>query len=167
MSTQPLLIDNIAFAKRNDHLAGVLSLADCARLSELLKSQAQDNVIEYSLEGETNSVGQHFLHLSLRSNLTTFCQRCLEAMPLKLDLNFHYLIGGVDFDHSEMGDVEDSDDFDLQEASQTMDLIALIEDEIIMAMPIAPAHESGCAAAVMQSGKKPNPFAVLKDLIKS
>jgi uncharacterized protein len=48
-----------------------------------------------------------------------------------------------------------------------MDLQKLIEDEIIMATPIAPTHEGHCAQGTMQSGEKPNPFAVLKGLIKS
>jgi len=181
MSNQTLLIDNIAFAKRNEHLTGTLSLADCPRLPELLESQAPEagnpansknatqgsDIIDFTLDGETNAIGQHFLHLSLRSNLTTFCQRCLEQMPLSLNLDFHYLISEVNTNNPDMLEVEDNDDFDWQEASQAMDVAALIEDEIIMALPIAPTHESKCSQAPMQSGEKPNPFAVLKGLIKS
>ena len=48
-----------------------------------------------------------------------------------------------------------------------MDIAALIEDEIIMALPIAPMHEVICGEVVTQSGEKPNPFAVLKGIIKS
>lgn len=181
MSSQSLLIDNIAFAKRNEHLTGTLSLADCPRLSELLGAQAPDagntanlksamqenGVINFRLDGETNAIGQHFLHLSLNSNLTTFCQRCLEQMPLGLDLNFHYLISEINANNLDIAEAEGSDDFDLQEASQAMDVMALIEDEMMMAIPIAPTHESECGQASMQSGEKPNPFAVLKGLIKS
>ncbi len=181
MSTHPLLIDNVAFAKRNEHLAGALSLAECPRLAELLASQAphddlsasnknslQDgNVINFSLNGETNVLGQHFLHLTLNADLTTYCQRCLEQMPLNLSLDFNYLISDAGVSDVDAEALEDDDGYDLQEASQAMDLLALIEDEIIMAMPIAPAHEGDCTQAPMQSGEKPNPFAVLKGLIKS
>jgi uncharacterized protein len=165
MSTHPLFIDNIAFAKKNERLAGSLTLADCPRLTELAQTNPSKNpaevVIDYVLEGKTDSVGQHLLSLSLITNLTTTCQRCLSPMPLKLKLYFNYMITDID-----ATDVEDSDDVDLQEPSQTMDLIALIEDEIIMAMPIAPVHEEDCGAIVTQSGEKPNPFAALKGLIK-
>lgn len=165
MSTHPLFIDNIAFAKKNERLTGSLTLANCPRLSELSQANSSDNptevVIDYLLEGKTDSVGQHLLYLSLTTNLTTTCQRCLGPMPLKMKLDFNYLI--MDIDDT---DVEDSDDIDLQEPSQTMDLIALIEDEIIMAMPIAPIHDEDCGAIVTQSGEKPNPFAALKGLIK-
>jgi len=165
MSTHPLFIDNIAFAKKNERLTGSLTLANCPRLSELAQANSSKNpaevVIDYVLEGKTDSVGQHLLYLSLTTNLTTTCQRCLSPMPLKLKLNYNYMIADIDAD-----DVEDSDDVDLQEPSQTMDLIALIEDEIIMAMPIAPIHEEDCGEIVTQSGEKPNPFAALKGLIK-
>lgn len=180
MSIQPLLIDNVAFAKRNESLSGSLQLADCPRLAELLQTQQPKpqsthslsvndvavNVIQYKLSGETNAVGQHFLHLSLNSSLMTYCQRCLELMQLHLSLNFHYMIRDEHFDDLDVDYAEDSDDFDVQEASQVMDLYALIEDEIMMAAPIAPMHENDCLKAPMQSGDKPNPFAVLKGLIK-
>jgi len=175
MNTQPLLIDNIAFAKRNEHLSGTLSVADCPRLLELIAAQAADSkvangtsagVINFTLDGETNTMGQHFLHLSVDANLNTHCQRCLEPMPLSLNLNFDYLIGDIDAHNSDVADIEDSDDYDLQEANQSMDVLTLIEDEVIMAMPIAPAHEELCKQASTQSGEKPNPFAVLKGLIK-
>jgi uncharacterized protein len=51
-----------------------------------------------------------------------------------------------------------------------MDLVALIEDEMLMALPIAPVHAEDCNDnlhnGVAESGEKPNPFAVLKGLIK-
>jgi uncharacterized protein len=43
-----------------------------------------------------------------------------------------------------------------------MNLTELIEDELLIAMPIAPLHEADCIKATMQSGEKPNPFAILK-----
>jgi len=172
MSKQTLLIDNIAFAKKNDRLAGELSLEDCARLNELLQSSTVANVshsglISYVLQGKTDAIGQHILQLLIACKLVTSCQRCLNAMPLNLNLNFNYLIGEVSDTDAEAVDVDNSDDYDLQQANKTMDLIALIEDEIIMAMPFAPMHEDGCTQVTMQSGEKPNPFAVLKGLIKS
>ena len=172
MSKNTLLIDNIAFAKKNEHIEGVLSLADCPRLDELLKASTDPKVnrsvaISYMMEGKTDAVGQHLLHLAISADITPSCQRCLNAMPLMLNLNFNYLIGEVSDTDVEAVDVDNSDEYDLQQANKTMDLTALIEDEVIMAMPIAPMHEEGCVALATQSGEKPNPFAALKALIKS
>ncbi|MEQ1487314.1 MAG: DUF177 domain-containing protein [Methylotenera sp.] len=171
MNTPPLFIDNLAFSKKNERLAGTLSLTDCQRLNELLQS-AQNNSgaadqISYILQGKTDVAGQHLLLLSISANLMTTCQRCLNEMPLNFNLKFKYLIGDVSDTDVEVLDIDNNDDYDLQQASQTMDLIALIEDEIIMAMPIAPAHNNDCGTLATQSGEKPNPFAVLKGFIKS
>jgi uncharacterized protein len=174
MSKPTLLIDNIAFSNKNDRIEGELSLQDCPRLDELMKSSSlttptkinHTGLISYVLQGKTDAAGQHILQLSILSNLTTSCQRCLNAMPLNINLNFNYLVGEVSDTDVEAVDVDNSDDYDLQQANKAMDLIALIEDEIIMAMPIAPMHEVGCTEQATQSGEKPNPFAVLKGLIK-
>jgi uncharacterized protein len=48
-----------------------------------------------------------------------------------------------------------------------MDVKLLVEDEVILALPIAPVHDNDCTPVTMQSGEKPNPFAALKGLIKS
>lgn len=167
------MIDNLAFAKRNEHLAGDVSFRDCGRLIELLRTHALgdaaresllDGRIHYLLDGDVDAVGRHFLHLVIAAELTVICQRCLDVMPLRLDLGFDYLITDNRLRDT---DVEDNDDFDEQEASQAMDLLALIEDELIIAMPISPMHEFGCGAGVTESGEKSNPFSVLKGLIKS
>lgn len=175
MSNHPTLIDNVAFAKKNEHLEGKLTLKDCPRLRDLLTgdninppSEFNDSgLISYILQGKTDAVGQHHLHLELQTDLITTCQRCLNTMPLKLALNYHYLIGEASDTDVNAGDIGSDDDLDLQQASPNMDFIALIEDEIIMAMPIALLHQEDCGPIVSQSGEKSNPFAVLKGLIKS
>lgn len=164
MSNPSLLIDNIAFAKKHEKLQGALVAADHPRLNELLSESTAGTPagnVQFILEGATNSLGQHLLHLSIAAQLTVNCQRCLEAMPLALNLEYHYLITSIASDQP-----EESDDIDLQEPSPSMDLAALIEDEIIIAIPFAPTHEQACGPQVTQIGEKPNPFAALKGLIK-
>ena len=166
MTKPNILIDNIAFAKKNEVLSGKLALAECPRLlNEFLTGN-----IHYKLQGESNAVGQHFLHLKIQSNLTTTCQRCLSEMPLNMEMDFTYSIGEINVGDLEAIEIEtgyeDTDTIDFQPASHAMDLIALIEDEVMLAMPIAPTHERDCGKLSTQSGEKPNPFAVLKNLIK-
>ena len=176
MNNHSILIDNLVFSKNNEQLTGVLTLADFPRLAELLQSEADHSAtsiseaspssIVYTLQGKTDPAGQHYLHLKLNANLKTTCQRCMGEMPLKLVLDFNYLIGDAAVNDIEASEIEGSDDLDLQQASVAMDVKALIEDEIIMAMPIAPIHEQNCGAIITQSGEKANPFAALKGLIK-
>ncbi|ACT48054.1 YceD family protein [Methylotenera mobilis] len=181
MTNQNILIDNLAFAARGERLQAKLPLTEFPRLCELTTSRQgkstgdskhtntaeQAGEIEFTLSGEKNALGQSFLHLTLNANLITSCQRCLSEMPLTLALNFHYLISNADEESLEDLEAEIGDDIDIQEVSQAMDVKLLIEDEVILALPIAPVHESDCAPATTQSGEKPNPFAALKGLIKS
>lgn len=176
MNNHSILIDNLVFSKNNEQLNGVLTLLDFPRLSELLQSEASlsedsnlrgvPSSISFTLQGKTDAAGLHYLHLKLNANLNTTCQRCMSEMPLKLALDFNYLIGDAVVNDIEASEIEGSDDLDLQQASVAMDVKALIEDEIIMAMPIAPIHEKNCGAIITQSGEKANPFAALKGLIK-
>lgn len=168
---QHLVIDNLAFSKKNETLSGILLLADCPRLQELLhqpslKAESNAQEIAFDLIGTTNSLNQHFLSLSISAKLSANCQRCLSAMPLMLKLHFNYLISDVEDADLEALALDNADDYDLLQSNANMDLAALIEDELIMALPIAPTHENTCVELITQSGEKPNPFAVLKELIK-
>ncbi|MGB4811098.1 MAG: YceD family protein [Methylophilaceae bacterium] len=173
---QTIIIDNLAFAKKHETLTGHLLPADCPRLQDpQLDATAKSNMadsIKFKLTGQSNAAKQYYLLCHIEANLTTICQRCLNEMPLKLVLDFKYLISDAKVDHalSELAldaqDFDAQDDVDFQPANQAMDVVTLIEDELIMALPIAPTHEDNCSSLVTQSGEKPNPFAVLKGLIK-
>jgi uncharacterized protein len=47
-----------------------------------------------------------------------------------------------------------------------LDLLALIEDEVILSLPLAPRHDEGQCESVerRKSDEKPSPFAVLAKL---
>lgn len=165
MNTHSLLIDNVAFAKRDERITGTLTLEDCKRLAD----QLQAAEINYILEGE-NSADRYTLTLTLDATMQAICQRCMGGMPLNLHREFHYLIDDAPLSDNEFSDLEEGDEIDFLEPSQAMDLVALIEDEMLMALPIAPMHDEDCSDnmhdGIAESGEKPNPFAVLKGLIK-
>lgn len=171
-----IFIDNIAFCDKSEHLEGQILLTDLRRLREFLAAKNVGDTdaanidlknadIRFVLKGELDALGRRLLHLGLIVNLMTSCQRCLLEMPLKVELNFDYLISNAALGPEATAEIQD-DDFDLQEPSQSMDLSLLIEDEIIMAFPIAPVHDYDCVTSSMESGERLNPFAVLKGLVK-
>lgn len=163
----PTHIDNLAFAKKNETAAEVLPMAKFTRLSELLghhelvQSDIANDEISYALTGISRGLSQYYLNLKINAKLTALCQRCLSPTPLEVELTFNYMLSDI-----EAHAVEELDDIDLLEIEQAMDVIALIEDELIAALPIAPTHANGCELKHNVSGEKPNPFAALKNLIK-
>ena len=161
-NVKPLLINNLEFAQKNLEITGDLIAADCARLAETL-TLSDDNLanIRYTLSGAAKKLHLPSLHLSIDATLPVLCQRCLEAMQIHLNLAFDYLIC-----ENAPNETDENDEMDWLEPTQHMNLGELIEDELLIAMPIAPVHAADCAKASMQSGDKPNPFAVLKGRFK-
>jgi uncharacterized protein len=177
MNTSSLVIDNLNFAKKSEELSGQFKLASFARLSELMLSQVppkasvndlnlSSSTINFLLRGGLDNQGRSIIYCKIEALLSTCCQRCLEPMPLPFSLSFSYLIAEADVRHNEESLLDDSDEYDLQEPNRAMDVATLIEDELLMAMPIAPTHDFDCAKLITQAGNKPNPFAALKDLVK-
>jgi len=79
--------------------------------------------------------------------LPAVCQRCLEAFELAVDTPVQILFASEDADTNEVAD------FDTWESgNDAIRLQDVVEEAIVMALPLAPAHESedDCGALVGQ-----------------
>jgi uncharacterized protein len=66
-----------------------------------------------------------------------------------------------------LDEVEDDDEVDAIEAEPRLDVLALIEEELLLGLPFAPRHPDGeCAPATNGLQQKASPFAVLAGLKK-
>lgn len=101
------------------------------------------------------------LALNIQIELPMVCQRCLDAMPLSLDLSFEFAVCN---EPSEA--LLDADDVDWLDPAQEMSIANLLEDELLMALPISVLHEADCELAQREVGKVVSPFAVLEQLKK-
>jgi uncharacterized protein len=156
-----MAIHNLEFAEAQQTLAGEIDALTCERLAETLAPSSKDANISFKLTGAAKQLRNPSLHLHIEAKLPVTCQRCLDEMQVQLNLDFDYIIC------QEMPiETDENDDTDWLEAAPDMDVQELIEDEILLAMPIAPMHDHDCSQQSMQSGEKPNPFAVLKGLVK-
>ena len=159
-----LLINNLEFAQKQQEIADYFAPESLNRLAETLALTSENAhlaAIHFTLTGDFKRFRQPSLHLRINSELPVICQRCLDEMLVKLDLKFDYLLSD-----SSVNAVDESDELDWLEINSEMDVRELIEDELLLAMPIAPVHATSCTELSMQSGEKPNPFAVLKGKIK-
>lgn len=160
MTQKSLIINNLEFAKNQLELNDRLMTAQLPRLAETLVNQEKSQV-QFQLSGSGKQFRQPSLHLNIKASLAVTCQRCLDEMVVDLNLNLDYLIS-----NTEISEAEESDEIDWLEESHEMDVCELIEDELLLALPIAPTHAHDCSKLSTQSGDKPNPFAALKGLIK-
>ncbi|HQS64567.1 MAG TPA: YceD family protein, partial [Acidovorax defluvii] len=100
------------------------------------------------------------------------CQRCLTPVdvPLAVERSFRFVA-----DEATAEALDDESEEDLLALSREFDLRELIEDELLMALPVVPRHDE-CPSAVplassdddfeAASAEKPNPFAALASLRK-
>lgn len=168
MNPLPIIINNLQFAKQKQALSGALDAMAFDRISETLVATDQQGaslnpVVRYQLSGWMDVQHRPFLKLEIDAHLSMICQRCLSAMPVHLNLSFTYMVTSQT--EEEMLVNEEMDDaIDLLAENERMDVGLLIEDELLMALPIAPVHADACAHLAMSSGDKVNPFAALEKL---
>ena len=153
-------IDTARFCKENQFLSGTLVPSDLPRLAAEVLPRS-DFAVVWQAQGESPD----FLELSLAAKVQMKCQRCLGAMEESVDA--HYRFEFVkDEEAAEAYDAE-SDELDALVHARQFDLQELIEDEMLMALPLASLHEvcpEAGAAAFLPVDAKPNPFEVLKNL---
>jgi uncharacterized protein len=112
---------------------------------------------------------QHWLHLQAHTAIPMTCQRCLTPVqvPLDVDQSFRFVAS-----EDEAMEQDDEAEEDLLVLSREFNLSELLEDELLMAVPLVPRHEVCPGDLKMtaadddfeQDDEKANPFAVLANL---
>ena len=142
--------------------SGEVPMAELPRLADLLTDL--EGKISFVLRGLVGRDGKPLLELKLTGTCNLRCQRCLKTLiyPIKLVSTLR-LVSEGEIDES---DIED-DEVDSIPAEKRLDVLALLEEELLLSMPIAPKHEQGeCQMAVENLNRSENPFAVLAGLKK-
>lgn len=163
------LIDTSRLARNRETLAGELEVEGLPRLASLLASP--QGRIEWSVRGWRNlrPEGGHddYMELSFSATLHPACVRCLEPVAVQVSDTRRYRL--VDSEaEAERLDPED-DEYDVLAGAARFDLDALIEDEVILALPPMPRHEQ-CEPARPLEDESPaseepeKPFAALQRL---
>ena len=161
MFTRPF-IDSLDFAHRGGELSGEVPVAELPRMTDMLADS--EGKISYVLRGLTGKDGKPQLELMLGGMCNLRCQRCLNALsyPVKLVSRLR-LVSEGEVDNA---DIED-DEVDSIPAEKRLDVLALLEEELLLSLPIAPKHGLGeCQIAVEGLNRSNSPFAVLAGLKK-
>lgn len=144
-------------------MSGYLRIDTLLRLSEVLFDVSGS--IGYEVNGET--VGENaFLELKLGGPLSLTCQRCLGPLEFVLSVRRRIVLvpPGVPWPEDGQDGGLDDEVCDAVESSRQMNLAALLEDEALLALPIAPRH-ARCEMPIAGSGlKDASPFAQLARL---
>ena len=176
-------LDVAEFARAGAQASGETPVSAMRRLHEsTLPAGRAPASVAWRVEGERASLGsagrQPLLHVVAETTLPLECQRCLQAVevPLQVDRRIFFVEGE---DAAAALDA-DSDD-DVLALSRAFDVPALIEDELLLALPIVPRHTAcpqplvvpgaaaaeapgGDAAASDATAAPAHPFAMLASL---
>lgn len=193
-------IDAFAFAHSGKEAQGTIPLVRLTRAVDGLPEQpaGEAGLVTWSVRGEMGKTGllqgQPLLHIHVQANPVVVCQRCNEpfAYPVDSEVLLQLVKSEADLDdgftsgdHAAGFDDEDEDGEEAGNAgkgfvsnqpekvvgSHHFDLLAQIEDELILSVPYVPKHDVCPGAQAKDSEapqepvvKRPSPFAVLEQL---
>jgi uncharacterized protein len=156
------VVDGMGFAREGRRLAGNIPVAALPRLADLLVDAAGE--LECRVRGEMGRDGKAYLVLEVDGSLNLRCQRCLGTVVQPVAVRNRLLLvpEGQDWPEDELVD----DGFDAVEAGKEMALLPLMEEEVLLALPIAPRHEQCEPPKSAVDEQEPSPFAVLAKIRK-
>lgn len=175
-------LDVAAFAKARGRLEGRVPVDRLPRLSADLQGPADGagTEVAWSAEGlwsqPAGDEPQVRLRLRVQASVWLSCQRCLQpvAVPLEIDRTLRFARG-----EDEAARLDEEGEEDVLALTRALDLPALVEDELILALPLVPRHAtcpqplpwpgtetSAPAQAVTPPAPAPHPFAALQALKK-
>jgi uncharacterized protein len=150
------VIDGLPFAESASVVSGTLTGEQLPRLSE---PDCRVEQVAFTVRGGTNSKGKACLHVTAQAQLVLVCQRCLEPMACSVPVDSELELA-QSLEQVELAD----DDVDRVLATHSMSVAQLVEDEVILALPAAPRHESCKPASGGDELKRASPFDVLARL---
>jgi uncharacterized protein len=160
MQRAAMVIDSLQFARSGALLTGQFAAASLDRLREVLA--ADRGVLRYRLQGLLAD-SKPFIDCIIEGTVELTCQRCLENLPFAVNVSNRLMLVASEADLPSIA--EEDPEVDAMVADPQMDALAWIEDEILLALPIAPRHDFECARKQQDhTAAEHRPFAALATL---
>jgi uncharacterized protein len=158
------VIDAFEFSRINGSREGVTPVAEMTRLTK----DCADNsgTIAWKVVGGTGKMGFPELTLSVSGTVQLVCQRCLTPFAHHIDASTLLMLGKDDEQADEIEEMIDDESVDVIVGSRTMNVMDLVEDEALLALPNTPKHDVCPDTALLDAAKsdKKSPFDALKGL---
>ena len=189
----PRDLDIFEFARSGREAAGAVRLSQLPRMLNEVPEEApdRDTAFTWQAEGTTQPElqddgtegPQPYLRLAIHGAAWLECQRCLSPYEQAFNVDATYRIVNTEEEAEEFP--LDEDEVDVIVGSRQFDLVDLIEEELLLSLPLVPKHDvcpevheslssgaSGLEGEEAAEGeaergeepKRPNPFAALENL---
>lgn len=171
----PVEVDPFRLVEQGRLLDGIIPIGDFPRLKELVfqGDKQSDSVIAVHLSFMRTNTGLPAIKGEISAELQMLCQRCLDAKTEPFESQFEVVLVTSD---EQAERLQGGFDTWFVEEKRVF-LQDFIEDEIILALPLAVTHENcqavreliealpeSVANEEQEVSEKENPFAVLKNL---
>ncbi len=136
MSEWPI-VDSVQFARTNGELRVLAPISDFERLNNVVLEDSDE--IGARFEGFQDGESRPCLRLRVTGSIRVSCQRCLEALPIELATDRDFILVERE---DEMQDLAaEGDSVESLLADSKLNVMALVEDEVLLQLPMAPTHE--------------------------
>ena len=162
----PLQIEPLDLARNRVRLEGQYLTSELPRLAEYSPSKDAGVHVKLGFQLESESLIRVTGSISLKVRLR--CERCLQPFELDVSLEpkFYFDVSGVEPDEME--------ERDIIQVRGPVDLKSLVEDEVLLALPMMPMHDAATCEVIdvngpgqeQQATGVEKPFAQLADLLK-
>jgi uncharacterized protein len=156
----PPVIDGLEFSRSEQQLRGSLPVRDLRRLEDLLHDASGS--LDYELKGTRDARNRPQLALKVVGRLHLQCQRCLGLLDYPVDVANTLLVVPRDAQSDE--EMTDPEAPDAIEADPQLEVAGLIEDEILLSLPLAPRHPEGACASRLEQHDRSGSKSVFAEL---
>lgn len=167
-------LDVSAFARAGAELAGCEPLSAWPRLLEVAHGQGQGREVRWQAQGqwraEPGGGAQVWLHLQAQVVLPLVCQRCLEPAEVLVQAERWFRFVATE---AQAEALDEEIEEDVLVLARDFDLRTLVEDELLLALPLVPRHavcpveprlSAQDADFEAAQAERPRPFAALAGL---
>jgi uncharacterized protein len=134
-------LDVAAFARQRASLSDQDPLPRYERLASELHGPAPEAVVAWQVQGEQRTAvdggSRPALHLRVEADLPLTCQRCMGEVRTTVTVDRHFIFVP---DEDTAAALDDASEDDVLALAADFDLHALIEDELLLALPLVPRH---------------------------
>ena len=169
----PTRLDVAALAGAGDALSGFWPGRTLTRLAETQSPPHDIGLADVAWQCAGQKHAQHvgqaelWLTLGVQTEVWLTCQRCLQPMRLRLDIQqrLQFVRGQMEAEA-----LDEEAEHDVLALTKALDLRELVEDELLLALPLVPKHDS-CPQPLPMADSTANepelepqvsPFAVLR-----
>ena len=159
-------VDSVQFARTNGELRTSAPIAELKRLAHVVLEGEEE--FDIWLEGFQDNDSRPCLRLRVSGTIRLACQRCLEPLSIELASDRHFVL--VEREDQLMDLADEDDNVESLLAEEKFDVMVLVEDEILLQVPIAPTHDPNACTAPewkAQSTADNSAFSVLGALTRT